>query len=169
MEKDFLYPHQREAVEKMFDGCILNGGVGSGKSRAGLYYYFTQCGGERLADKIIPMKNPLDLYIITTAKKRNDLEWEPELNLFLMSTSEDLNQYDNKIVVDSWQNIGKYTDVQGAYFIFDEDHVTGNGAWVKAFYKIVKKNRWFILSASPGDKWEDFIAVFVANGFYRNK
>lgn len=167
--KDFLYPHQREAVEKMFDGCILNGGVGSGKSRAGLYYYFTQCGGERLADEIIPMKNPLDLYIITTAKKRNDLEWEPELNLFLMSTSEDLNQYDNKIVVDSWQNIGKYTDVQGAYFIFDEDHVTGNGAWVKAFYKIAKKNRWFILSASPGDKWEDFIAVFVANGFYRNK
>ena len=166
---DFLYPHQREAVEKMFDGCILNGGVGSGKSRAGLYYYFTQCGGERLADEIIPMKNPLDLYIITTAKKRNDLEWEPELNLFLMSTSEDLNQYDNKIIVDSWQNIGKYTDVQGAYFIFDEDHVTGNGAWVKAFYKIAKKNRWFILSASPGDKWEDFIAVFVANGFYRNK
>ena len=166
---DFLYPHQREAVEKMFDGCILNGGVGSGKSRAGLYYYFTQCGGERLADEIIPMTNPLDLYIITTAKKRNDLEWEPELNLFLMSTSEDLNQYDNKIVVDSWQNIGKYTDVQGAYFIFDEDHVTGNGAWVKAFYKIAKKNRWFILSASPGDKWEDFIAVFVANGFYRNK
>lgn len=166
---DFLYPHQREAVEKMFDGCILNGGVGSGKSRAGLYYYFTQCGGERLADEIIPMKNPLDLYIITTAKKRNDLEWEPELNLFLMSTSEDLNQYNNKIVVDSWQNIGKYTDVHGAYFIFDEDHVTGNGAWVKAFYKIAKKNRWFILSASPGDKWEDFIAVFVANGFYRNK
>lgn len=167
-KKSFLYPHQWDAVDKMFDGCILNGGVGSGKSRTGLYYYFKEYGGSREGD-YVPMKNPADLYIITTAKKRNDLEWEDELRHYLLSLDESTSYYKNKVVVDSWQNIKKYIDVEDAFFIFDEDHVTGTGAWVKAFYKITKKNRWIILSASPGDKWEEYIPVFVANGFYRNK
>ena len=168
--KPFLYPHQTEAVAKMFDGCILNGGVGSGKSITGLYYYFKEYGGRKEnTHDYVPMKNPPDLYIITTAKKRNDKEWEKELCHFLMSTNPDIHKYSNKVIVDSWQNIKKYIDVQNAFFIFDEDHVTGNGTWVKAFLKIVKLNRWIILSASPGDKWEDFIPVFIANGFYRNK
>ena len=169
-EKPFLYPHQKEAVSRMFDGCILNGGVGSGKSIAGLYYYFQSYGGrkEDIHD-YVPMNNPPDLYIITTAKKRNDLEWEGDMAPFMLSTNQDVSYYSNKVVVDSWQNIKKYTDVQGGFFIFDEDHVTGYGAWTKAFLKITKCNRWIILSASPGDKWEDFIPVFIANGFYKNK
>lgn len=166
----FLYPHQQEAITKMFDGCILNGGVGSGKSITGLYYYFQSYGGRK--DSIhdyVPMVDPPDLYIITTAKKRNDLEWEGDMAPFILSTNPDVSRYDNKVVVDSWQNIQKYVDIKNAFFIFDEDHVTGYGAWVKAFLKIAKSNRWIILSASPGDKWEDYIPVFIANGFYRNK
>lgn len=168
--KPFLYPHQKEAVEKMFDGCILNGGVGSGKSITGLYYYFQSYGGRK--DDIhdyVYMKNPPDLYIITTAKKRNDNEWSGDMAPFLLSTNPEVSPYKHKVIVDSWQNIKKYVDVHGAFFIFDEDHVTGNGAWVKAFLKIAKLNRWIILSASPGDKWEDYIPVFIANGFYKNK
>lgn len=168
--KPFLYPHQKEAVERAFDGAIINGGVGSGKSRTGLYYYFKEYGGrkEHIND-YVPMINPPDLYIITTAKKRNDLEWEQEMGPFLLSTRQKDSYYDHRAFVDSWQNIQKYVDVKDAFFIFDEDHVTGYGAWTKAFLKIAKSNRWIILSASPGDRWEDFIPVFIANGFYKNK
>lgn len=168
--KSFLYPHQKTAVEKAFDGSIINGGVGSGKSRTGLYYFFKEYGGRKeYDDEYVPMINPPDLYIITTAKKRNDLEWDSEMAPFLMTQYRETAFYNHEVTVDSWQNIQKYTDVTGAFFIFDEDHVTGYGAWTKAFLKITKTNRWIILSASPGDKWEDFIPVFIANGFYKNK
>ena len=153
----------------MFNGCILNGGVGSGKSRTGLYYYFTKQGGT-VQPKYSPMKNPKDLYIITTAMKRDKLEWEGELANFLMTTDPEKNAiHGNKIVIDSWNNIKKYADVKGSFFIFDEDRVTGNGVWVKTFLKIAKSNEWIILSATPGDTWSDYIPVFIANGFYKNK
>ena len=163
-----LYPHQQEAVEKMFNGCILNGGVGSGKSITGLYYYFKEQGGS-MESKHIHMKNPKDLYIITTAKKRNDYEWDKELSHYLLSRHKDLNYYNNKVIVDSWQNIGKYKDVKNAFFIFDEDKVTGKGAWAKSFLTITKHNDWIILSATSGDRWEDYETVFIANGFFRNR
>ena len=168
-KKPFLFEHQKAAVDKMFNGCILNGGVGSGKSRTGLYYYFTKQGGT-VQPKYSPMKNPKDLYIITTAMKRDKLEWEGELANFLMSTDPEKNAiHGNKIVIDSWNNIKKYADVKGSFFIFDEDRVTGNGVWVKTFLKIAKSNEWIILSATPGDTWSDYIPVFIANGFYKNK
>ena len=166
--KPFLYPYQIDAVNKMSNGCILNGGVGSGKSRTGLYYYFKEQGGSIDPD-YIPMQNPKDLYIITTAMKRDSLEFEGELANFLMSKNPEANFYKNKIVIDSWNNIKKYKDVVGAFFIFDEDRVTGNGTWVKTFLNIARKNKWIILSATPGDTWEQYIPVFVANGFYKNK
>ena len=166
--KPFLYPYQMDAVNKMSNGCILNGGVGSGKSRTGLYYYFKEQGGSIDPD-YIPMQNPKDLYIITTAMKRDSLEFDGELANFLMSKNPEANFYKNKIVIDSWNNIKKYKDVVGAFFIFDEDRVTGNGAWVKTFLNIARKNKWIILSATPGDTWEQYIPVFVANGFYKNK
>lgn len=167
--KPFLYDYQYDAVEKMRDGCILNGGVGSGKSRTGLYYYFKEHGGE-ITDHYTPMKNPRDLYIITTAMKRDSLEFEGELTHFLISTDPKLTYYkDLNVVIDSWNNIKKYSNVYGAFFIFDEQRVVGSGAWVKAFLKIAKRNRWILLSATPGDTWQDYIPVFVANGFYRNK
>ena len=167
--KPFLYDYQFYAVEQMKNGCILNGGVGSGKSRTALYYYFSQHGGSKKSQEYVPMKNPRDLYIITTAKKRDSMEWEGELGHFLMSIHEDVNYYNNKIVVDSWNNIKKYSNVYGAFFIFDEQRVVGSGAWVKAFLNIARKNRWILLSATPGDTWSDYIPVFIANGFYRNK
>ena len=162
-----LFDHQRNALAKMKNGCILCGGVGSGKSRTALAYYFTQQGGD--LDTDAPMLNPADIYIITTARKRDTCEWENELSPFLLSTHEDCNYYKNKVVIDSWNNIGKYKDVKDAFFIFDEQRVVGSGAWVKAFLKIAKSNRWILLSATPGDTWGDYIPVFVANGFYRNR
>lgn len=164
-----LRDYQYEAVQNMRDGCILNGGVGSGKSRTGLYYYFKEHGGS-FNPEYAPMNDPRDLYIITTARKRDTLEWEGELALYLLSTNPELNIHPNqKIVVDSWNNIKKYKDVYGAFFIFDEQRVVGSGAWVKAFLNIARKNRWILLSATAGDTWSDYIPVFVANGFYKNK
>jgi len=170
MCKDFLYDYQKEAINKMKNGCILNGGVGSGKSRTALYYYFINQGGQ-MEPKFIPIKpKSKDLYIITTARKRDTLEWESELSYFLMSTDEkQTKRYNNKIIVDSWNNIKKYSDIQNAFFIFDEQRVIGYGAWTKAFLKITKHNDWILLSATPGDTWSDYIPVFIANGFYKNK
>ena len=170
MTKQFLYDYQYDAVERMKNGCILNGGVGSGKSRTGLYYYFKEQGGSIIDREYVPMKKPKDLYIITTAKKRDSMEFEGELAAYRMSSKPELNKmYGNKIVIDSWNNIKKYKDVYGAFFIFDEDRITGYGAWVKAFLNIARKNKWIILSATPGDCWNDYIPVFIANGFYKNK
>ena len=163
-----LYDHQKKALAKMKNGCILNGGVGSGKSITALAYYFTQQGGK--LDPFEYMRSPKDLYIITTARKRDTLEWQKEMLPFLMSTNPKHNKiYGNKIIVDSWNNIGKYSDISGAFFIFDEQRVVGSGTWVKAFLKIARGNDWILLSATPGDKWEDYIPVFLANGFYKNK
>ena len=167
-EKPFLFPYQMDAVKKMRNGCILNGGVGSGKSRTGLYYYFKEQGGSIDPD-YIPMREPKDLYIITTAMKRDTYEWLKELENYKMSVDPSRSQYKNKVVVDSWQVITKYENVENAFFIFDEDRVTGFGVWVKAFLKIAKNNDWIILSATPGDTWEQYIPVFIANGFYKNK
>lgn len=167
-DKPFLFPYQMDAVKKMRNGCILNGGVGSGKSRTGLYYYFKEQGGSIDPD-YIPMREPKDLYIITTAMKRDTYEWLKELENYKMSVDPSRSQYKNKVVVDSWQAITKYENVENAFFIFDEDRVTGFGVWVKAFLKIAKNNDWIILSATPGDTWEQYIPVFIANGFYKNK
>lgn len=165
-----LYPYQSDAVSKMNNGSILCGGVGSGKSRTSIAYYFTRNSGKLYPDKVITMKKrPRDLYIITTARKRDTLEWEGELANFAMSTHQELNYYKNTVVVDSWNNIKKYAEVRDAFFIFDEQRVVGSGAWVKAFLKITKSNQWILLSATPGDTWMDYVPVFLANGFYRNR
>ena len=163
-----LRDYQIEAIEQMRNGCILCGGVGSGKSRTAIAYYFKECGGG-WHDGYSPMTNPKDLYIITTAKKRDSLEWEGEFGPFLITTNPDVEYYHHKVVVDSWNNIQKYKDVTNAFFIFDEQRVVGSGAWVKSFLKIARNNNWILLSATPGDTWQDYIPVFIANGFYRNK
>lgn len=165
----FLYDFQLRAVQNCRNGSILNGSVGSGKSRTGLFYYFKENGGWIEGSDYTPMKNPKDLYIITTAKKRDSLEWQQELAPFRLSVDLDTNFYKNEVVIDSWNNIKKYVDVKGAFFLLDEDRLNGTGAWVKAFLKIAKNNDWIVLSATPGDVWMDFWAVFVANGFYKNK
>ena len=168
-----LRDYQIDAVKNMKNGCILNGGVGSGKSLTSLsYYYLKNSGDEKFlkGGKYVPMSDPpKDLYIITTARKRDTLEWEGELAPFLLSVHADKNIYSNKVVIDSWNNIQKYKDVKNSFFIFDEQRVVGSGAWVKAFLKIAKFNEWILLSATPGDTWMDYIPVFLANGFYKNK
>ena len=161
-----LRDYQLKAIDNMKTGCILNGGVGSGKSLTSLSYYYLQNGGSReflTGGKYGWMEDPKDLYIITTARKRDTLEWEGEFSHFI------LDAYFNKVVVDSWNNIQKYATVTNSFFIFDEQRVVGSGAWVKAFLKIAKLNEWILLSATPGDTWTDYIPVFVANGFYKNK
>lgn len=169
-----LYDYQLTAVQNMKNGCILCGGVGSGKSRTALAYYYLQNGGDlnclRGLSNYVPMTDPpKDLYIITTARKRDTLEWEGELSPFLLSTHPEQNLYSNQVIVDSWNNIKKYTTITDAFFIFDEQRAIGSGSWVKAFLKIARGNRWILLSATPGDTWQDYIPVFIANGFYKNR
>lgn len=165
-----LYDFQLEAVKKMHNGCILCGDVGSGKSRTSLAYYCMQ--QNRIGNTIVYEKTRQtveDLYIITTARKRDTFEWDSELANFRMSTDPENDAFKHSVVIDSWNNIHKYKDVKGAFFIFDEQRVVGRGEWVKSFLKITKANHWILLSATPGDKWEDYIPVFVANGFYKNR
>lgn len=167
-----LRDYQLEAISNMKTGCILNGGVGSGKSLTSLSYYYLQNGGSETfltGGKYKRMKKPKDLYIITTARKRDTMEWEGELAPFLLSVNSDTSDYNNKVIVDSWNNIKKYKEVKGSFFIFDEQRVVGSGEWVKSFLKIAKSNDWILLSATPGDTWSDYIPVFIANGFYKNK
>lgn len=164
-----LFDYQLDAVSRMRNGCILCGGVGSGKSRTSLAYYYKEQGGVLGTKNYVRMKNPKDLYIITTARKRDTLEWEGELSYFLLSTNPKVNGYKNKVIVDSWNNIQKYKNVTDSFFIFDEQRVVGSGVWVKSFLKIAKHNDWILLSATPGDTWQDYIPVFIANGFYRNR
>lgn len=165
-----LYDYQLKAVEQMFNGCVLCGGVGSGKSRTSLAYYCKENGADLYSNKPIKMTNPLDLYIITTARKRDTLEWDGELPIWRMSSNPEVSRYKKqKIVIDSWNNIKKYKDVKDAFFIFDEQRVVGSGTWVKSFIKISKYNKWILLSATVGDCWSDYIPVFIANGFYKNR
>lgn len=166
-----LSDYQLEAISKLKNGNILVGGVGAGKSRTAIaYYYISVCGAKvkiNGSGKFVKPKNKIDLYIITTAKKRDSKEWEGELAPFGLTTNYISNGI--QVIVDSWQNIKKYSDVSDAFFIFDEDKVCGYGVWSKTFIKITKSNKWIIATATPGDKWEDYIPVFIANGFYRNK
>ena len=165
-----LRNYQLDAIENLENGKILCGGVGSGKSRTSISYYYKEQDGDLYSEEYVPMNDPpQDLYIITTARKRDTKEWEGELTPFLLSTNPEINLYENKVVVDSWNNIAKYKEVKNAFFIFDEQRVVGSGAWVKAFLKIAKANNWILLSATPGDTWMDYVPVFIANGFFKNK
>jgi hypothetical protein len=168
-----LSVHQINAVKEMHNGCILKGGVGTGKSRTALFYYYT-----RVAKGVVrvngvgdwaPARTPKDLYIITTAKKRDTLEWQEELPPFGLSTYQSSVKHDIAVTLDSWNNITSYEEIKDAFFIFDEQRLVGSGAWVKAFYKIAKNNQWIVLSATPGDTWMDYAPVFIANGFYKNR
>ena len=168
-----LAPHQEEVIDKLKSGSILVGGVGSGKSRTALTYYFKkECKGSlKINGKgdYAEMKLPKDLYIITTARKRDTLEWQKECAPFILSTDPKLSINGVKVVIDSWNNIHKYVNIKKAFFLFDEQRVVGSGLWVKSFLKIVKNNSWILLSATPGDTWMDYVPVFIANGFYKNR
>ena len=161
---------QTKAIREMKNGCVLRGGVGTGKSRTAIAYYILDCMGRFSLNghgTFRAMERPRDLYIITTAKKRNDLDWLDEAVNFGIGRTESI--YGTRIVVDSWNNIPAYKDVKNAFFIFDEQRLVGRGAWVQAFNAIAKQNRWILLSATPGDNWMDYVPVFVANGFFKNR
>lgn len=160
-----LKDSQKKAVDSLRSGSILNGGVGSGKSIASLAFYFLKiCFGD---EQFTCVGMAIPLYIITTAKKRDSLEWDRECAKFALSQHIDATLC--PVVIDSWNNIGKYANVTDSFFIFDEQRVVGKGAWVKFFLRITRRNQWILLTATPGDTWEDYIPVFIANGFFRNR
>lgn len=159
-----------DAVNRMHNGCILVGSVGSGKSRTGLFYYFKECGGWIDEYGYKPMTNPKDLIIITTAKKRDSLEWLGELTHYLLYPDENgKTKFGNTIIVDSWNNIGKYENLKDAFFLLDEQRLVSYGSWTKTFLKIAKYNDWIMLSATPADTYSDYLPVFLANGYFRTK
>ena len=169
-ETNFLYPYQLDAVNQLKNGCILCGAVGSGKSRTALFWYFKENGGWIDKDGYSPMRSPKDLYIITTAKKRDSKEWLGELVPFLLYPGDDgKTRFGNKIVVDSWNNIGKYVDAEDSYFLLDEQRLVSYGAWTKSFLTIAKSNKWILLSGTPGDSYVEYLPVFLGNGFFKNK
>lgn len=161
MNKITLKPEQEEAVNALSNGSVLYGMVGSGKSLTSLVYYIRLCGGKEFTTT--EFTRPLDLYIITPANKRDLKEWEKEFVYHYLPLQK------IKIVVDSWNNITKYTSVKNAFFIFDEQKVIGSGTWAKSFLKIAKSNQFIVLTATPGDVWTDYIPIFVANGFYKDR
>lgn len=168
-----LDKHQLIAINDLATGKILAGGVGVGKSRTAMaYFYLRECGGKaKINGKGVwgAPERPKDIYVITTAKKRDELDWQSEAALFGISTNHDDSIGGIKLTVDSWNNIQKYKNIYGAFFIFDEQRLVGSGTWVKSFLDIARKNSWILLSATPGDNWLDYIPVFVANGFYKNR
>ena len=158
-----LTDYQVEAVEKMHNGCILRGGTGAGKTLTSLVHVF-----EKILGGVSPLypthtyrKATIDIpvYVITTPKKRDSCDWTSEAALVPMPLT----------AVDSWNNIQKYEHIKNAIFIFDESKVIGYGAWTQAFLKITKNNAWVLLSATPADTWIEYMPVFIANGFYKNK
>ena len=165
-----LKGYQFDALNNLRNGSILCGGVGTGKSRTSLAYYYILNGGEVNTPEYVTMRHrPKDLYIITTALKRDSYEWEMELINFRMSTDPAETLYSHKVVIDSWNNIKNYADVKNAFFIFDEQRLVGYGMWAKTFLKISSQNEWILLTATPGDTWSDYMTVFIANGWYKNK
>ncbi len=166
---------QRSSLLRLKSGSILVGGTGSGKSRTGLAYFFVkECGGsinitDQPGTEFKPMVKPKDLYIITTAAKRDKLEWEHEMIPFYLYTDKEKCVNNISVIIDSWNNVSKYVDVKDAFFIFDEQRVVGSGKWSKSFIKISKNNHWILLTATPGDTWKDYVPVFIANGFYKNR
>lgn len=149
-----LYDYQRDALNQLKSGDILFGMMGTGKSAVALAYYVQE-------------ESPKPVYVITTAKKRDSTDWESEANQFQILTVAPCIH--GQLVVDSWNNISKYADVKDSFFIFDEQRVVGSGAWVNSFLTIAKNNNWILLSATPGDAWIDYVPVFIANGFFKNR
>lgn len=163
-----LHQNQQEAVDRLENGRILIGGMGSGKSITAMAYFVSKvCKGTY--NDPGSMRTPKDVYVITTAKKRDSADWDKEALGFGICRDPEFSRSNVKLTVDSWNNLAKYTEVKDAFFIFDEQRVVGYGAWSRAFIKIAKSNEWILLSATPGDTWMDYIPVFIANGWYRNK
>lgn len=168
-----LAPHQCKAIGEIQNGSILKGGVGTGKTRTAIAYFYLKIiqanGVFNGKGTVREPRTPVDLYVITTAKKRNSKDWEREASNFRLSTDPEASLGGIRVVVDSWNNLARYVAVTGAFFIFDEQRLVGSGAWTKSFLKIARHNRWILLSATPGDTWMDYVPVFVGNGFYKNR
>ena len=163
-----LRPHQEIALQELRNGSVLAGGVGTGKTLTALAYYVQNvCGGS--LDRSYDMRTPKDLIVITTAKKRDSLDWEKDALKLGLFIDPEISYSGREFIIDSWNNMKKYLDREDCFFIFDEQRLVGTGTWVKTFLKIVKRNQWILLSATPADTWMDYVPLFIAHGFYRSR
>lgn len=145
-----LKPEQEEALSKLNTGSVLMGGVGSGKTYTSIFW------AKKYVDK------GKKLYVFTTAMNRNLGAWDDSIDKCGISKDD--------YVVESWNNIVKYSSIRNCVVIFDEQRAIGYGTWAKTFIKIaLNDNDWIMCSATPGDNWMAYLALFIANGFFSNK
>jgi len=166
-----LQKHQLLAISKMHNGCVLKGGVGTGKTPTSLGYYWMHIlGGQLNRWSSVSSESAVDLYIFTTAHKRDTKDWQIWASRFGLAEDNPQESVAGiRFIVDSYNNMPKYKTVKGAFIICDEQRLVGSGLWAKTFQLMAKHNDWIMLSATPADKWEDYIPLFIANGFYKNR
>lgn len=155
-----LYDFQKQAVAALQtpEKHAVIAGTGAGKSAISLSWA-----------KTTPNQKWL---VVTTASARDSGQWYKELGLWCPEISPD---YLNVI---SWEGLAKWTvshweEVEEYTFIFDELAKAKAGtssARGRAFLQIAKHTDWWAgFTATPGDRWIDFQAYFIAGHYIKNK
>lgn len=157
-----LYAFQKKAITELQqpDKHICIAGCGAGKGSIALHWLKTT--------------NKKKWLFITTASKRDSKDVENEMVMWF--GKESLSSYSLEVI--SWAALAKWTitnwnSLEDYAFVFDEVACAKAGVSSnrgRAFIQIAKQTDcWTGYTATPGDRWEDFQAYFVAAGYVKNK